>query len=297
MKITAIVLTFNEEIHIERCLKKLFEIVDEIYVIDSFSQDKTIQIADSCGAKILQNKWINHADQFNWALAHIPKSEWILRVDADEYLDVSKTTLNNLLREIAPDCDGVLLKRSIIFQGKKIRFGFASNISILRLFRYGNGVCENRWMDEHIRVRGRVVDSQIAIIDCNLRPLSWWIDKHNHYASLEAVEMLNLEFSFLDRLSSSEIGSKGFNADLKATIKNRVYRCLPTSIRSLAYFFYRYLIGLGFLDGFWGSTFHFLQGFWYRYLVDLKIREVKEYMEENSKPANESVRHVLEIDV
>ena len=94
-QISAIVLTYNEEIHIRRCLENAFRIAEEVFVIDSFSTDRTVEIAKEMGAVVLQNKWVNYAVQFNWALDNAPiKTEWVIRFDADEYLE------DELIREI-----------------------------------------------------------------------------------------------------------------------------------------------------------------------------------------------------
>ena len=87
LDITVIILTFNEEIHIERCIRSVQSLARNIFVVDSFSTDRTVEIAESLGAKAVQHEFINHAQQFQWALDHLPiGTEWIMRLDADEYL-------------------------------------------------------------------------------------------------------------------------------------------------------------------------------------------------------------------
>ena len=112
------------------------------------------------------------------------------------------------------------------------------------------------------RGSGRTVRVEGDLIDDNLNSLSWWTDKHNGYASREAVELLNLEFKFLQRVDGilpSERSRAG-----KQWVKENIYAILPPGIRALLYFTYRYVMQLGFLDGRIGTTFHVLQGFWYR---------------------------------
>ena len=85
--ISVIILTYNEELHIERCIKSLLPVVKEIFIIDSFSTDKTVEIAEKLGAKVYQNTWINYALQFQWGLDNCPIStEWVMRMDSDEYI-------------------------------------------------------------------------------------------------------------------------------------------------------------------------------------------------------------------
>ena len=85
--ITAIILTKNEELHIQRCIENLRRVCSKIYVVDSFSTDRTCEIASDCGAIVLQNKYVNQAQQFQWALDNCPvDTGWVMRMDADEYL-------------------------------------------------------------------------------------------------------------------------------------------------------------------------------------------------------------------
>jgi hypothetical protein len=190
--------------------------------------------------------------------------------------------------------DGVVCGRCMTFQGRLIRVGGVFPIRILRLFRYGRGECENRWMDEHIKVTGPTVDFKDELIDDNLNSLSWWTDKHNRYASREAMDMLNLKYGFMPIDSVASL-SGGSQAGVKRWIKESVYARLPGGFRAFVYFFYRYVIRLGFLDGQAGTAFHFLQGFWYRYLVDAKVAEVERYIKDKDVDIATAIAYVLEI--
>jgi len=297
VKLTAIILTFNEALHLERCLKSVQQIADEVVVVDCFSTDTTVELADNFGATVLQHEWTNHAQQFNWALEQISVTGWILRLDADEYLTSGLIAeIRQRLPVVSPDVDGIFLKRMICFQGRSIRFGGAFSVPVLRLFRYRQGVSENRWMDEHIQVVGKTTAFQDIFIDDNLNPLSWWIDKHNRYASLEAVEILNHEYNFLPD-STMKISSGGRSVGLKRWIKENIYLFLPGGLRAALYFLYRYIMRLGFLDGKTGFTFHFLQGFWYRYLVDAKVFEVKRCMKKGQMGVRQAIESVLDVKV
>jgi len=298
MKITAIILTLNESIHLKRCLDSVKNVADTIVVVDCFSTDDTVDIAQSYEAVILQRKWTNHADQFNWALTQLsPDTQWVLRIDADEYLTVDLASeIKDRLPAIDADIDGVYLNRRMTFQRRLIKHGGIFPVRILRLFRHGSGQCENRLMDEHIKVEGGTTTFSAELIDDNLNSLSWWTEKHNKYSSLEAVEMLNLEHRFMDGDSIASLKS-GEQANVKRWIKEEVYARLPSGFRAFAYFFYRYFLRLGFLDGREGTAFHFLQGFWYRYLVDAKVAEVKRYMRLHDVDIKQAIETVLGIRV
>ena len=298
MKLTAIILTYNEERHLARSIKSLEGVVSEVVVVDSFSTDNTKDIALSSGALFLENEFINHAAQFNWALTQLDNdTEWVLRLDADEVLTPALGTEIKLrLPRAGSEIDGFYCGRRMTFQGRLIRHGGVFPVRVLRLFRSGRGRCENRWMDEHIKVVGPTLDFQGEIIDDNLKSLSWWTSKHSSYASREAVDLLNLEYGFMPHDSVADLCG-GQQAGVKRWLKEHVYARLPDGFRAFAYFFYRYVIRLGFLDGQAGTAFHFLQGFWYRYLVDAKVAEVKRYMRQNNVSVQTAIECVLEIKV
>jgi glycosyltransferase involved in cell wall biosynthesis len=296
MSLTAVILTLNESRHLPRCLASLEGVVDHVLVVDSFSSDETACITESHGAKFVQHAFVNHASQFNWALTRLDEdTHWVLRIDADEYLTPELAAeIRERLPSLGAEINGVFCRRRMIFQGRLIRFGGLFHIRILRLFRYGSGRCENRWMDEHVKVTGPTTNFRGALIDDNLNSLTWWSDKHNRYASREAVEMLNLKYGFLPIDSIANLAN-GSQTSFKRLIKEQVYARLPGGFRAFTYFFYRYVIRLGFLDGRAGGAFHVLQGFWYRYLVDVKVAEVERYMREHRCDVVEAIAAVLDI--
>lgn len=296
MKLVAIVLTFNEAQHLPRCLESLIGVADEVLVVDSHSTDNTVQIAETRGTRVVQHPWVNYAKQFNWALTQLDAdTDWVLRIDADEYLTPELAVeIRAKLPGLGSGIDGVICSRRMTFQRRLIRYGGVFPVRVLRLFRYGRGQCENRWMDEHIKVAGPVVEFQGELIDDNLNSLTWWTDKHNRYASREAVDLLNLEYGFMPHDSVASLHDRS-QAGMKRWLKESVYARLPGGFRAFAYFFYRYFIRLGFLDGKAGAAFHILQGFWYRYLVDAKVAEVKRYMRNNDADVKTAIEQVLEI--
>ncbi len=298
MKLVAVILTLNEERHLHRCLKSLKDVVDEAVVADCFSTDQTVEIARAAGARVIQHAWVSHASQFNWVLTQLPPdTDWVLRIDADEYLTQELAgQIKDRLSGLGPEVEGVNLRRRMAFQGRLIRHGGIFPVSITRLFRYGRGECENRWMDEHIKVSSPTVEFRGELIDDNLNSLTCWTDKHNRYASREAVDLLNLEYGFMPRDSVARFNG-GSQAGFKRWVKEEVYARLPGGFRAFVYFFYRYVIRLGFLDGHAGTAFHFLQGFWYRYLVDAKVAEVRRCMRKEGCDVRAAIEQVLDIRV
>lgn len=296
INITAVILTFNEGIHLQRCIDSLKSLTKKIYVIDAFSTDNTVELALNAGVTVIQNQWPgNHSLQFNWALTQIPSdSSWILRIDADEVLEPNLVKeLRGALNSIPSEVVALRCNRKMIFQGYLLRYGGLRANRVQRIFRYGFGHSESRWMDEHIVVDGIVQDLAGAILDNNLNNLSFWIEKHNNYASKEALELLNLKYHFLP---NSVRASSSVNS-VKRFIKENFYAPLPGGFRALLYYIYRYIFLLGFLEEKRGRQFHFLQGFWYRYLVDCKVAEVERYMQKNQVSLKEAIYKALNIQL
>lgn len=292
LDLTVIVLTYNEELHIRRCLKNIKQYASKIYVIDSFSTDKTVDICKELGAIVLQNKWPgNQAEQFNWAIDNINiETEWVLRLDADEYLlpeliDEFKEKLPKIDKNIT----GISLKRRHIFLGKWVKRG-TYPVIILRMFRNGKGRCEQRLMDEHLILsEGDIITLENDFVDHNLNPLVWWIEKHNNYAIREAVELLDLELNLSKKDNSKHTSQKEQN--------KKLYIKIPIFLRAFLYFCVRYFIKGGFLEGKEGFLWHFLQGLWYRALVDAKIFEIKKRCNNNKSDIKDYIKTTYNISI
>jgi glycosyltransferase involved in cell wall biosynthesis len=294
-----IILTKNEEIHLERCILSLSSLECRISVIDSASDDRTVQIAESLGAKVYFNPWINYSNQFNWAIDNTIDSHasWVLRLDADEILAPELVDqINNVVRSGSDGVNGYYVNRRMRFLGDDVNRGGIFPVKVLRLFRVGFGSIEDRWMDEHLVVKGTTGYLDGYVIDDNLKSLSWWIDKHNSYSNREALDVLNDMFSLFE--SSTVASDPGYSqAKIKRLLKERVYNKMPLMSRARLYFIYRYYLRLGFLDTPGGKKFHFLQGYWYRTLVNYKIGEVLEYANRSDVDISTAVKTVLGIDI
>ncbi|WP_198007934.1 glycosyltransferase family 2 protein [Methylovulum miyakonense] len=276
--LTAIILTFNEELHIERCIRSVIDLAKNVIVIDSFSTDKTVEIAESLGAYVVQRKFINQAEQFQWGLDNLEiQTEWIIKLDADEYIESDlNTEIANRLVLLNSEIQGVYLKRKIFFHQKWIRFGGIYPQYFLRIWKTGKGRVEHRWMDEHtvLDSGAKSIIFQGSFVDDNRKGITFWINKVNSYASREMLELLNLKYSLYDKDDSIK------NFDDPQAKKNRIlkeilYSRLPIGVRSFGYFVYRYILCLGFLDGYKGLIFHLFQAFFYRLLVDVKLLEIE----------------------
>ena len=276
LDITTIILTYNEELHIRRCLENVCAFSKKVYVIDSPSTDKTVEICKEFpNVEVVVHKYPgNQAEQFNWALDNVQiDTEWILRLDADEYLlpELVKE-LWEKLPNLSNNVSGVTFKRRHIFLGKWMKRG-TYPVMILRMFRKGKAICEQRLMDEHVELLvGENITFENDFVDHNLNNLSWWSQKHVNYAIREAAELLDVEYN----ITGNDSGDRNLSEQAKAKrIRKLKYARQPLFWRSFAYFCYRYFFKLGFLEGKEGFLWHFLQGWWYRTLVDAKIYEIK----------------------
>ena len=276
--IAAIILTKNEERHIARCIQSLKTICDEIIVVDSFSTDRTCQIAEQLGARIYRNPWKNYATQFNYGVYQCQiQSEWIWRIDADEFLEGKiGLAVKETVSKCASDVNGIYVRKRIDFMGKPLLHGGWYPSYHLKVFRKGHGDCENRWMDEHIRIFDgiTITVTEGNQVDANLNDLSWWTEKHNGYATREMVDMLMMEYG-MDAKSEEVVPNFfGTEEQRKRWLKMKYVKA-PLFVRPFINFILRYVFKAGFLDGKEGFIWHVLQGFWYRMLVDAKIYEIK----------------------
>jgi len=273
--ISVIILTFNEEKHIARCLKSLLRFTNKIFVVDSGSTDQTVAIAESLGAKVVQNTWITYAIQFNFGIEKNPfDTRWLMRMDADEYVTPELALeIKHRLENLSQATTGVYVKRRVVFMNQWIKHGGYYPTWLLRLWQNGKGVCEELWMDEHIKLfEGSTVQFENDIVDHNLNNLTWWTQKHNLYAIREVVDLLNISYNFanIQQVAPRLFGTQ----DQRKRYLKLKYASLPLFTRPFLYFFYRYFVKLGFLDGKKGLIWHLLQGLWYRFLVDAKLFEV-----------------------
>lgn len=269
--ISTIVLTYNEELHIRRCLENAKRYAAHVFVVDSFSTDRTVEIARSLGAQVVQHEFINHSKQFNWALQNLPiATEWVWRQDADEILsDELIEEIRSRVGREGDEVNGYSAKVQWVFMGRAIKHGVTTT-ALLRLFKPKSTICEVRYMDEHMQVKGTVGEFKGIFYDHNLNGLTWWTQKHNGYATREAVDLLLTEYGLIEE------GEGNIGEHSRAVRKNKLrYVKLPLFWRAAAFFGYRYFLKLGFLDGKEGFLWHFLQGWWYRTLADAKVYEIK----------------------
>ena len=265
--LSVMILTHNEERNLPDCLSSLKGLDCEIFVVDSGSTDRTAEIARAAGAHVTTHEFENYARQRNWAQEHLPiRSDWVLHLDADERLTPELVgELRQVLETPPPGVDGFLLRKRTVFMGRWIRHGGHYPSYHLRLFRFGKGVCEDRLYDQHFVVQGKTTVLRHDYIDVVAADVATWTGRHVRWAQLEAQELLKGEAAGV-RVVPDLWGTA---VERRRWLRERVFWRLPLFGRAFAYGGYRYFVRLGFLDGVEGLIFHFLQGCWYRFLVDV----------------------------
>lgn len=276
--LAVVVLTQDEERTLPDCLKSLEGLEADVWVVDSGSSDRTVEIARSAGCEVVHHPFETYAAQRNWAFDHLPiASPWTLCLDADERLTAELAAEIGAIVAAGPPADGPLgyvMSRRTIFMGRWIRHGGQYPTYHLRLFRTGQGRCEDRRYDQHFVVPGPSGRLHHDFIDVLTSDLTSWTARHNRWASLEAAQQLH-------ERGRAPAGPRVEPRLLGDTIQRRrfwrsaVYRRIPLFVRPWLLWVYAYVLRLGFLDGLPGLIFHTLQKFWFRFLVDAKIYEAK----------------------
>lgn len=272
-----IIITFNEEVHLPRLLQSIKELDAPVFVLDSGSTDKTIAIAEEFGAKVLDNPFENHPRQWDFALKNFPvQTPWVICLDADQTVTPElKKRLEVLKDEDFADVSGIYFNRKNFFKGRQIKHGGYSPFYLLKMFRFGTGYSDlNEHMDHRFIVPGKtIIWKDGYILEENLKEnnISFWIAKHNRYSDLVAHE--EVERMMLIRSQTIKPHFWGSPDERTAWLKQLWWQ-LPRYVRPLLYFKYRMFFQLGILDGRTGVIFHFLQAFWFRLVVDIKIDEI-----------------------
>lgn len=274
---TVIILTKNEEKNLSDCLESLKDSFERVIIVDSYSEDETYSISQKYDCEFVQHAFANYGEQFQWALEHLEiKTKWVFRLDADERLTEKSLDEIKFLanKHYEDNINGIVFPLEVKFMGKRLRYGGTYPFKKLCIFKKDFAYMEKREMDEQIIItEGEIVEMKNVSLHEDFKSLTYWIDKHNWYATRAAKDFLNRakkgdEYADLDR-----------SAKIRRYVKYNIYYKLPSIIRTSSYFFYRYFIRLGFLDGYIGFLYNFLQAYWYRVLVDAKIYELQKTKE------------------
>lgn len=265
--VAVVILARDEEENIAQALASVCGWAREVYVVDSGSGDQTVHIASRFSCSVVQHAFEGFPSQRNWSLAELPiRSEWVLFLDADEWL--TPELRGEIGRVIAdgPAENGFFIRRRLMWMGAWIRRGYYP-VWLLRLFRRGKGRCEDRPVNEHILIEGAAGQLEHDFIHEDRKGVAAWIRRHNEYARREAEEMLRTSQVARPRLFGTQF-------ERTRWLRTRVYDRLPLLIRPMMYFLYRYILRGGFLDGRSALLYHFLHALWYPLLIDINCLEI-----------------------
>ena len=269
LPVTVVIPTKNEEKNLRECLHSLSGFA-KVIVVDSQSTDCTAEIAREMGAVVVPFKWNgNFPKKRNWYLRNFEiNTPWILFIDADEYVS---DELKNNLAAILPVTNhvGFWLNYTNHFLGKPLKYG--DSIRKLALFRPNAGeyelINDKVWSDldmevhEHPVLSGSIGRINIPIRHEDFKGIKAYIDRHNHYSSWEAQRCLSLK-------------NNKHEKDIKFTWRQRVkYSLLDTWFFGPIYFFFCYVIKLGFMDGAPGFVYA-ISKMIYFWQIKIKIQEI-----------------------
>ncbi|HDH16519.1 MAG TPA: glycosyltransferase family 2 protein [Gammaproteobacteria bacterium] len=248
-KVSVLIYTLNEEIHLPLCLESL-KWCDDVIIVDSFSTDKTEAIAKENGARFFQHAFEGFGSQRNWSLENIEiKNDWVLILDADE--KVPDELADELCRIASEDPSGIgawRMRRRFYMWGRWLRYSSLYPTWVVRFVHKDRVRYINRGHAETQEVKGEVRDLENDLIDENLKGMDEWFERQNRYSSKDAEYELQQQ---CDRLRIGEVFT-GDPLKRRATLKRIAWR-LP--FRPFLYFVYSYIIRLGFLDGKDGLVF------------------------------------------
>lgn len=269
-KFSIIIIAQNEESNIRYCVSSCVKYSDDVWVVDSYSNDKTVEIARNFGAHTCEHEFESWGAQRNFALENLDlKYDYLLLLDADEEIgELFARELNEKIQEGKHVAFNVNF--DIVFLGKILRHAH-ENLPVLRVVRKGSA----RWITEGAReyciVQGTVGKISARIRHEDRKGIFFWLTKHIRNANREANAQINkTENIDLNTLRKSTTFERPFRILLR-----RLYSKLPSGIRPLLVFLYRYIFRLGFLDGYPGLVFCILQAFWYNFIIDVRLVESK----------------------
>jgi glycosyltransferase involved in cell wall biosynthesis len=276
--LTVLMTTRDEEVNLARTLGAVAPWADQVCVLDSESSDGTVEIARRHGAEVTSLPyehgriipWI-----FQWGLDNLPlRHEWILLLEADQLVTPElRGEIEALLARGEVAEAGFYLRRRQVFRGKPIRFGGYGGKRMLKLFRRGRGELDPVEQDTRVYVRGPVGALHGALEEWNRKEdaILFYLRKHLRYADAFAREEHRRRTEGLDfKIRGRALGTP----DERILWQKRIWYRLPRLGRPFLYFCYRYFLLLGFLDGANGFLFHFLQAFWFRLVVDVRLGEL-----------------------
>ncbi len=273
--VAVVIITFNEEVNLPQALQSAVGWAEQVFVVDSFSTDRTIEVAQAFGAETCQHRFDSFGTQKNWALENLPiTAEWVVFLDADEYLsDEIKAEIPQAIQNAPADVNGFVTDIKYIYLGRWIKHGDIYQ-KLVRMIRRGRAsyIVTSAYHEKMV-VQGGVGHLKGRIVHDDQKTLREWVDK----------QMTRIEIDVQARLRRRQSagaaparGTPGVTVEggRSVWLKKRL-NGLPGPLRPFAQFFYRYVLRLGFLDGWPGFVYNFLFQFWYPLMVEVLYLEAR----------------------
>ena len=187
-KITVVAITLNEEHNLKTFIENIEDFADDIVILDSFSRDKTVDIAINKNIKIYQRKFRNYGDQWNAAINLLPiYSKWVMKLDPDERLE---NDTKYMIRKVInhEDCDGIKFDRRLWFFGNKLNI----TQEVTRVWRHGKCTFTNVEVNELPIIDGKIIKIKEEIQHLDSPNIHHWNEKQNRYTTSEANQLYNL---------------------------------------------------------------------------------------------------------
>ena len=276
--LTVLVTTRDEALNLARCLESVRPLADQLLVLDSESTDGTVEIARRFADEVATLPydstriipWI-----FQWGLDHLPiRNDWVLILEADQAIPPPLAAeIAAIVSRPDPAENGFTIRRRQFFRGRPIRWGGYGGKRLLKLFRRAHGRLDPEEQDTRVYVDGAIGHLRHPLEESNRKEeeILFYLQKHLRYAEAFAREELKRRDGLAFRGRARLFGTP----DERVLWQKRLWYRLPLHLRPFLYFFYRYFLRLGLLDGWNGFVFHFLQAFWFRLVVDLRIAELR----------------------
>jgi len=271
--VSFIIPTRNEERNIRDAIGSVVSWADEVLVLDSYSEDRTVEFAREMGVYVAQRRFDNFAAHKNWALDNLPlRNEWVFFLDADERVPKRlRTEIVEATADTGYPCEGFFVGMKQLFMGSAITHGgWFPNFRLL-LFKHRLGRYEHRSVHEHLILRGRVRTLKNLLIHDDHKGIHQYFERHNIYSTLEALEAYRYLAGRAKSCSPAH-ARLGGTPERRRALKQWAYQYLPC--RPLFKFLWSYAIKRGFLDGRVGFRYCLLQSF-YEYQVSLKLAELQ----------------------
>lgn len=290
--ITVIIPTYNEEVNIGECIKSLNGFAEKIILMDNNSTDRTKEIAEGLGAKVIQSS-MSYKERLNYGI-NLPEidTKWVMNIDADERMtpesvkELSKVTEKY---NDNPRINGVVLRYHFVFMGKLLKHSMSNK---MRLFKKGMAYMENVELDEHFVLQeGNAYKMKTCLMHLEYKGIDSLTKKLNGFARRKAREVVEIQ------KKEKAISYEGLASitRLRRFLNYNFYYKLPIRWRANWYYIYCHYIKLGFLDGTRGKMFNFFCVYWYRLITDAYIKEFQ-MLEEGQLEEDGNVIRIKKIE-